>query len=807
MSSSGGQLQTLTEENPSTPNSNDFSFPLYNGAAPSVPPRHQNNNNNNHNNNAIPSRESAFKRLEQQHLQQQNPTNLQQHQQQQFRQQQNPNSQLQQHQQQHRPQNQHVPFQQQQHPQKQHQQRQRPQQQMRSVGSNSDLGGFDPHYVAGQHQNYPVSVPIAPVSQQQQQQHYQQQQQHLIKPHKQQPKLILDQNPNQNQQHHHPSVQHNIQGGSVSSRIPSLVQHSLGREQQQDTSRVPNVTRTTPVATSIASSNPASNNGGTAYTQDQIVSKGISSTDNVIGPLSLIEQPMRRYANSNNDVTEDSPQRFLQQFSKSVIVDKSGPPSSRVPLGPISSVIFGNNTSGRGVHEITDIQEDALPDDVQNLQDDIRDLRKLRDTMYKQPAEPKLTTTGPVSSSYVNRGSSSKEQQYQQQQQHYQQRQQQQQRHQQEHQQQQHQKQHQHQHQQQHHSKQHSQQQQQQPQQQQDTTVFLNNNGKPSVQIHAQSALSQQPYSSNPQQSKRSESSNGQQISLSATPGNMVYTNELRFQDKTDERQLPSDMRQIHSNFQQRNISEQQHQQQQPHHQHQQQQQQQQRHNQPENGRQYTEQHNFNPDNHQSDPEVIDLDKQMRIAKSSSVSQSATASSSTINTENDKQSGGGLKWMSLSDSDSDTTSRSVVNNQTSEQSRTEQYISSTYKVEKDPGSSLKGQYPTMMSRTNNSEQNNRTITNNPPIMSSHEQKHRQKNQPERSIQSRDQTNTSQSVVDYTPRQQTSHVQNSGQSSSTIPVPLASRFNQVPYRSPVKGTNAFLAEYSLYHFSRVCGILV
>jgi len=53
-----GQLQTLLEENPEQP----FSFPLYNGAAPSVPPRHQNQQNQHQ--NTPPS--SAFKRLEQQ---------------------------------------------------------------------------------------------------------------------------------------------------------------------------------------------------------------------------------------------------------------------------------------------------------------------------------------------------------------------------------------------------------------------------------------------------------------------------------------------------------------------------------------------------------------------------------------------------------------------------------------------------------------------------------------------------------------------------------------------------------------------
>ena len=60
--------------------SQPFLFPLYNGAAPSVPPRHQNQHQQQQHQqlNNIPSRESAFKRLEQQqqlHLKQQQKQN------------------------------------------------------------------------------------------------------------------------------------------------------------------------------------------------------------------------------------------------------------------------------------------------------------------------------------------------------------------------------------------------------------------------------------------------------------------------------------------------------------------------------------------------------------------------------------------------------------------------------------------------------------------------------------------------------------------------------------------------------------
>ena len=64
-----GQLQTLPEERENM-GSQPFSFPLYNGAAPSVPPRHLNQQQQQllqqQRLNNIPSRESAFKRLEQQ---------------------------------------------------------------------------------------------------------------------------------------------------------------------------------------------------------------------------------------------------------------------------------------------------------------------------------------------------------------------------------------------------------------------------------------------------------------------------------------------------------------------------------------------------------------------------------------------------------------------------------------------------------------------------------------------------------------------------------------------------------------------
>ena len=72
-----GHLQTLPEERENM-GSQPFSFPLYNGAAPSVPPRHLNQQQQQLQQqqqqlqqqqqrlNNIPSHESAFKRLEQQ---------------------------------------------------------------------------------------------------------------------------------------------------------------------------------------------------------------------------------------------------------------------------------------------------------------------------------------------------------------------------------------------------------------------------------------------------------------------------------------------------------------------------------------------------------------------------------------------------------------------------------------------------------------------------------------------------------------------------------------------------------------------
>lgn len=138
------------------------------------------------------------------------------------------------------------------------------------------------------------------------------------------------------------TVLHNVQGSSVSGRIPSLIQrqHSLESTQTamlQKPYQEPNVPAMDPHA-------------------------HVPPTTAL--SLSLIETPVRKYINTNNETVDDSPQRFLKQFSKSVASSQSNAVQSRIPIGPISSAIFGNNRDSRNVHELHDVREmhDGLPE-------------------------------------------------------------------------------------------------------------------------------------------------------------------------------------------------------------------------------------------------------------------------------------------------------------------------------------------------------------------------------------------------------------------------------------------------------------
>ena len=93
-----------------------------------------------------------------------------------------------------------------------------------------------------------------------------------------------------------------------------------------------------------------------------------------VGPLSLVERPIGMFVDNNRPQVEDSPQRFLRQFSRSVV--SSHPVNSntqtqtpsRIPhLGPISSAIFGNTRDSRSVHEILDPGEKTLEDKLLNM--------------------------------------------------------------------------------------------------------------------------------------------------------------------------------------------------------------------------------------------------------------------------------------------------------------------------------------------------------------------------------------------------------------------------------------------------------
>ena len=226
-------------ENFSPTSQQQFSFPLYNGAAPSVPPRHLNN--------GIPSRESTFKRLEQQQL---------------------------------------------------------------KMAQQQDSGIQPSQYYQTGH--------------------------------------------------------HNVQGSPVSSRLPSM----LHRQHSGDSNPIKQ--QAIPQHQKQVYKQPRAYNSG----ETRILNEQSQSFDrgDEVGPLSLVEGPMRMFIDTNTAQVEDSPQRFLQQFSRSVVSsnasnsDTETSTPSRIPhLGPISSAIFGNTRDNRNVHEILDPGEKTLEDKLLNM--------------------------------------------------------------------------------------------------------------------------------------------------------------------------------------------------------------------------------------------------------------------------------------------------------------------------------------------------------------------------------------------------------------------------------------------------------
>ena len=429
-----------------------------------------------------------------------------------------------------------------------------------------------------------------------------------------------------------------------------------------------------------------------------------------MGPLNLIEQPMRRYMASSTDLQDhqDSPQKFLQQFSKTVAPPCSSSSSSpRIPLGPISSVIFGNNVNARGViHEITDIKEDDLPEDIQNLQDDIRDLRILRDTMYNKPMEQggpnaagSFIGIAPIvppprgidanRSNIVNNNNNSINN---------------------------------------HH--------------QQDSIIRLQN-GKPSTQI-LQPSSNRGVMAQQQQQQHQQHQHNQGSSSLSATPGNMVFTENLR----------PS----IYASVDKKSPLD-------------------------------------------TQPEVIDLDQRPPVRSSANMNNAQRSTDAQK-----KTSGGGLQWMSLNDDNSScspvvsprtrTTKQKDVPNDR-QQNQKQHYLQSltnpiysTASISSSADGGAKQHQPHQQQQYHQQQQQQQQNLINPlynrGVVSSRgvSQPPQHSQQQQHHIQQRNNHPQQQ--------QQATNSIKSKPSSSVIPVPLASKFNNpTSHKSPLDGKLVFI----------------
>lgn len=158
---------------------------------------------------------------------------------------------------------------------------------------------------------------------------------------------------------------HNVQGSPVSSRLPSMLQRQHSGDSNPIKQAIPQHQK------QVYKQPKAYNSGETRVLNEQ--SQSFDRGDDV-GPLSLVEGPIRMFMDTNTAQVEDSPQRFLQQFSRSVVssnASNSGTETStpsRIPhLGPISSAIFGNTRDNRNVHEILDPGEKTLEDRLLNM--------------------------------------------------------------------------------------------------------------------------------------------------------------------------------------------------------------------------------------------------------------------------------------------------------------------------------------------------------------------------------------------------------------------------------------------------------
>ena len=513
-------------------------------------------------------------------------------------------------------------------------------------------------------------------------------------------------------------VQHNVQGSSISGRIPSLIQrqqHTLDRDQMQQQQQQQQQTSNAVDRNSVNSRQAIGAMTSQPHPPPSIhvssqpplgTSQQQQQTPFDMGPLNLIEQPMRRYIANNEATTEDSPQRFLQQFSKSVVGKAASPSSSRVPLGPISSAIFGNNATARGAHEITDIKEDALPEDVENLQDDIRDLRILRDTMYKPGLEG---GTGKPTGSFIGispvkpppRGLDAANKN--------------------------------------------------QDKPAQETMIRLQN-GKLNTQV-VYAATSSAPGFHNQQQNgsmpTRTPGSHSQ-TSLSATPGSIVYTEDLR-----------------------------------------------------------TSLYSAKSNKEHNEPEVIDLDKQRTPTRSSA--SAGNVSAATSNAEiSKKPAGGGLKWMSLNDESSSSSQPAITTNpngihqhhqrlhqqqqqqqqqQQEQQQRLSNISNPTYGSLSSSNTLQQQQqqlhsHNTVYSRGGTSGVMNAT-QDYKQMGSGTQQQHQQQFVTTGLIDN----TLSSSLPSHQPQPKSFVVPKTTPSSSVIPVPLASRFNQTTHKSPLDGKSS------------------
>ena len=139
----------------------------------------------------------------------------------------------------------------------------------------------------------------------------------------------------------HNSYQLNNLGNTISNRLPSYMQRQNSIERKENVDNYVS-------QDDQGESNQVYGSQNTHFTIPEIADQ--------IAPFSMVEGPLRMYVTPHNNIVDDSPQRFIQKLSKSVVPQNADNAlmASRVPLGPISSAIFGGNRDGRNVHELLD---------------------------------------------------------------------------------------------------------------------------------------------------------------------------------------------------------------------------------------------------------------------------------------------------------------------------------------------------------------------------------------------------------------------------------------------------------------------